>query len=190
MEIRSAQYDDRESVAQVITEAFADDGQVAELWSDVVVRDLDRASLVGVDGGVVVGHVGVSHGWLDARRSLVDVLVLSPLSVIPARQGEGIGTTLVAAAMAAARSVDAPALFLEGSPHYYGRRGFERASCKGFEAPSRRTPEPAFQVALLPAHEEWMTGRLIYRDVWWEHDCAGLRDPELSEVQRVPEAPG
>lgn len=30
-----------------------------------------------------------------------------------------------------------------------------------------------------------MTGRLIYRDVWWEHDCAGLRDPVLAEVERA-----
>ena len=29
--------------------------------------------------------------------------------------------------------------------------------------------ELAFQVALLPSHEPWMTGRVIYRDVWWEH---------------------
>ncbi len=76
-------------------------------------------------------------------------------------------------------------MFLEGSPGYYGRRGFERASERGFEAPSRRTPEPAFQVALLSRYADWMTGRVIYRDVWWEHDSAGLRDPELSEIERA-----
>ena len=30
-----------------------------------------------------------------------------------------------------------------------------------------------------------MTGRLIYRDVWWAHDCAGLRDPLLGELERI-----
>ena len=25
-----------------------------------------------------------------------------------------------------------------------------------------------------------MTGALVYRDVWWEHDAAGLRDPDLA----------
>jgi putative acetyltransferase len=78
----------------------------------------------------------------------------------------------------------APALFLEGSPAFYGRRGFERASESGFEAPSRRTPEPAFQVALLPGHADWMVGRVVYRDVWWEYDAAGLRDPQLAEVEQ------
>ncbi len=28
-----------------------------------------------------------------------------------------------------------------------------------------------------------MTGRLVYPDVWWRHDSAGLRDPELAEVE-------
>ena len=28
-----------------------------------------------------------------------------------------------------------------------------------------------------------MTGRLVYRDVWWQHDSAGLRDPVLAELE-------
>jgi putative acetyltransferase len=185
VEIRASRPDEADSLSGVIAAAFADDGKVADLWADVVGRALDRASLVAVDMDGVVGHVGVSHAWLDARQELVDVLILSPLSVRPDRQGEGIGTALVAAAIEAARELCAPALFLEGSPAFYGRRGFERASGSAFEAPSRRTPEPAFQVALLPAHADWMVGRVVYRDVWWEHDSAGLRDPELAEIEHA-----
>jgi putative acetyltransferase len=133
----------------------------------------------------VVGHVALSHGWLDARRELVDVLILSPLSVTPDRQGEGTGTALVAAAIGTAQELGAPAVFLEGSPAYYGRRGFQPAKRWRFEAPSRRTPEPAFQVALLPGHAGWMEGRVVYHDVWWEHDAAGLRDPELARIERA-----
>ncbi len=185
MEIRTQSLGEADAVGQVITEAFADGGQVAALWADVVARGLDRASLVAVDGDDVVGHVGLSHGWLDARRDLVDVLILSPLGVRPDRQGEGIGTALVEAAIDSAERLGAPSLFLEGSPAYYGRRGFQRASDKGFEAPSRRTPEPAFHVALLSGYADWMIGRVVYRDVWWEHDAAGLRDPELAEIERA-----
>jgi len=29
-----------------------------------------------------------------------------------------------------------------------------------------------------------MTGRLVYRDVWWSHDSAGLRDPDLADLER------
>jgi putative acetyltransferase len=181
MEIRTSRPDAAAAVSRVITGAFADHGRVAALWGDVVARRLDRASLVAVDGGDVVGHVGLSHAWLDARRELVDVLILSPLSVRPDRQRGGVGTALVTAAIAAAQDLGAPALFLEGSPSYYGPRGFGQASGMGFEAPSRRTPEPAFQVALLPGYADWMVGRVIYRDVWWEHDAAGLRPTGTSK---------
>lgn len=185
VELRPQGAREADPVSRVITEAFADGGNVAAMWADVVDRGLDRASVVANDGGDVVGHVGLSHGWLDARRELVDVLILSPLSVRPDRQGEGVGTALVAAAIDLAEGLGAPLLFLEGSPTYYGRRGFQRAGKWGFEAPSPRIPEPAFQVAVLSRHAEWMTGRVVYRDVWWEHDLAGLRDPELARIERI-----
>jgi putative acetyltransferase len=175
VEIRPAGPGEEDVVRQVVAEAFGDGGHVAALWSDVDARGLARASLVAVDAGAVVGHVGLSHAWLDARPRLVDVLVLSPLSVRPAHQRQAVGTALVAAALEVAEHLGAPAVFLEGSPVYYGRRGFEPAAEHGFEAPSRRTPEPAFQVVRLSRHEEWMVGRVVYRDVWWEYDAAGLR---------------
>ena len=185
VEIRVPTTGEADAVSAVMTGAFQDGGRVAAIWIDIVARELDRGSLVAVDRGRVVGHVGLSHAWLDARRHLVDVLVLSPLSVCVDRQDEGIGTALIAAAIHTAESLGAPALFLEGSPRYYGKRGFERASRNGFVAPSRRIPEPAFQVALLSAYSAWMTGSVVYHDVWWEHDLAGLRDPELLEMERA-----
>jgi hypothetical protein len=48
--------------------------------------------------------------------------------------------------------------------------------------------EDGEQVARLWAegagHEDWMTGRGIYRDAWWRHDSAGLRDPLLAQLER------
>ena len=169
----------------VIRAAFDDEGErVANLWAEVEQSDALRASLVAEQDSVVVGHVGLSHAWLDVRRELVDVWLLSPLSVVPDRQGSGIGTRLVAAAVDAARAGDTPLLFLEGDPGYYGARGFERASELGFTASSSRTPEPAFQVVRFSGYEDWMTGQVIYRDVWWRHDLAGLRDPMLAEIEK------
>ena len=187
MEIRYALPADAADVRRVVA-AFGgggDDGgdEVADLWDDVVAAGHVRASLVAVEDGEVVGHVGVSHSWLDARKELVDVLVLSPLSVVPDRQGGGIGTALVAAAVDAGERSGAPALFLEGSPDYYGARGFRPGRAHGFLPASDRTPGPAFQVVLYDGHEDWMTGRLVYRDVWWQHDSTGLRDPMLAELE-------
>jgi putative acetyltransferase len=174
-----------DEVGPVIREAFGDEGEwVSALWAEVEQSDAWRAGLVAVRGEEVVGHVGLSHGWLDARRELVDVWVLSPLSVVPHQQGTGLGTLLVAAAVETARGSGTPLLFLEGDPGYYGPRGFQRADELGFHPPAlSRTPAAAFQVVRFPSHEDWMTGQLIYRDVWWRHDAAGLRDPLLTEIE-------
>ncbi len=133
--------------------------------------------------GEVVGHVGISHCWIDARRELASACMLSPLSTSPGQQGNGIGTALVAAAIDVARGLDRPALFLEGSPAFYGSRGFEPAAAHGFEAPSLRVPAPAFQVVLLDEQPDWLTGRVVYPEVWWRHDSTGLRDPDLADVE-------
>ncbi|MEO5852349.1 MAG: GNAT family N-acetyltransferase [Nocardioides sp.] len=183
--LREAGADDERGIHEVISLAFDHHQGVADLWAEVVRCGHDRVSLVAVDGDEVVGHVGVSHAWLDARRALVDVWMLSPLSSRPDRQRGGIGTALVAAAIAASREVGVPALFLEGDPRFYGPRGFEAASDRGFLPPSARIPDRAFQVVSFEAHEEWMAGALVYHDVWWEHDAAGLRDPRLAEVERA-----
>jgi putative acetyltransferase len=128
--------------------------------------------------------VGLSGAWVDARQDLVDVWVLSPLSVVPDRQGSGIGTALVAAAVETASESGTPALFLEGSPIYYGARGFARADWLGFlPAALERTPRAGFQVVVFAAHEPWMTGQLIYPAIWWRHGAAGLRDPGLAEAE-------
>ena len=175
----------QDPVQHVIAAAFADEGeQVARLWAEIDQSEALRASIVVEQDGRIVGHVGLSHAWLDARRELVDVWLLSPLSVLPAMQRQGIGARLLAAAIGVARSGGTPLLFLEGSPDYYGGRGFERASPHGFTPASARTTDAAFQVVRFDGHEEWMTGQLIYRDVWWRHDSAGLRDPLLAELER------
>ena len=180
--VRRARAED--DVLSVIRAAFTDEGeQIVNLWAELEQSDALRASVVAEQDGEVVGHVGLSHAWLDARRELVDVWVLSPLSVVPDRQGSGVGSRLLAAAVDEARAAGAPLLFLEGDPGYYGARGFGRASEHGFTAPSARTPEPAFQVVRFRGYEDWMTGQVIYRDVWWRHDLAGLRDPVLAEIE-------
>ena len=183
MTIRAARPED--DVAPVIRVAFggAHGQDVAALWAEVVREGLDLASLVDEQGDVIVGHVGLSRAWLDARRELVDIWLLGPLSVLPARQRSGIGSRLLAAAVNAARTAGAPMLVLEGSPAYYGSRGFERAGRHAIRPASARTPDAACQVVLFDGHEDWMTGQIVYRDVWWRHDAAGLRDPRLADLE-------
>jgi putative acetyltransferase len=132
---------------------------------------------VATDGDdQVVGHVMFTRNLLDAPPRLVDVAVLSPLSVDPQHQRQGIGSALVRHGLELMASRGVPAVFLEGDPAYYSRFGFVPGADHGFRRPSRRIPKPGFQVHLLPEYEPWMTGTLVYRHEFWDHDLVGLRD--------------
>jgi putative acetyltransferase len=185
MEIRSVMPADELAAEEVVSAAFGEprDGRVVQMMRALRASGAARASLVAVIDEELVGHVGLSRGWVDARRELVEVVVLSPLSVRPDLQGRGVGTALLAAALENAGGHGAPAVFLEGSPNYYGRRGFSSASSLGFERPSTRIPDPGFQVALLSSYQPWMVGRLVYPEAFWTTDTVGLRDPELERVE-------
>ncbi|MGI8881616.1 MAG: GNAT family N-acetyltransferase [Jatrophihabitans sp.] len=177
VEFRGQYDDDANKVAQVITSAFADHGRVAGLAAALRSRSDTQASLVAVDGDRIVGHTHLSISWVDAPRKLFEVLTLSPLSVTPDRQAQGVGTGLLARAREAAEQLGAPLLFLEGDPGYYAKRGWLGAERLGFAPPSRRIPAPGFQVMPLARYDrEAMRGALVYNDTFWTYDSVGLRD--------------
>ncbi len=133
-------------------------------------------SLVAVERNAVIGHVLFTRSLLDAPRRLVDTAVLSPVGVRPDRQKQGIGTALIRRGLSVLAERGIPLVFLEGPPDYYARFGFRRGDELGFRKPSLRIPDLAFQVLPLAAYEPWMTGTLVYSQVFWEHDAVGLRE--------------
>lgn len=169
---------DHPGVARLHALAFGDPERVPALVT--ALREAPAAmppiSLVATVDGETVGHVMLSACRLDADRRLVDVLTLSPLAVTPQWQRRGIGTSLVRAALAAAADSGVPLVCLEGSPDYYGARGFVPAASLGVRRPSLRIPAAAFQVAPLGTYEAWMRGTFVYSETFWLHDCVGLRD--------------
>ena len=175
--IRAETEADHPQIGEVHLAAFGGD-QVPKLVDALraAPAPVARLSYVAVKDNRVIGHVMLSAGRLDAPRRLVNVLVLSPLGVLPQFQRRGIGTALVGHAVQAAEGWREPMVFLEGSPNYYGARGFERASAAGFRSPSLRIPDASFQVVRLSAYEPWMTGTLVYSDPFWALDCVGLRE--------------
>ncbi|WP_412102762.1 GNAT family N-acetyltransferase [Plantactinospora sp. KLBMP9567] len=183
--VRQERAEDHEAVREVHTQAFGDGERVPTLVDVLraVQTSLASLSLVATVGERVVGHVMLSACRLDALPRLVDVFSLSPLGVLPEFQRRGIGTRLVAHALAGAGSLGVPLVFLEGSPHYYGKRGFADATKLGFRPPTLRYSPGVFQVARLSSYEEWMTGTFVYSDVFWALDCVGGRDERLAAAQ-------
>lgn len=178
-EIRQERADDADAVAGVHRAAFGNDhGEVvAALVADLraLAEHRPGLSLVAEQEGQIAGHAMFSVALLDAPPRLVEVHVLSPIGVRPQSQRQGVGSALIARGVEILSSRQVPAVFLEGDPRYYSRRGFVAAGASGFRKPSLRIPDPAFQVMTLPAYEPWMTGTLVYPEPFWRHDVVGLR---------------
>jgi putative acetyltransferase len=171
------------AAAHTLVAAAFGRGWVADLEASLASRARATA-YVAASADELVGHVRLTWGWLDAPERLVEILVLSPLSVAPAWQRRGVGRALVARAVAAAEELAAPLLVLEGDPAYYSGSGFVPAATLGVTRPSVRIPEPAFQAVALSGHGPWMTGRVVYPDTFWEYDCVGLRGERLARAVR------
>ncbi|HZC51184.1 MAG TPA: GNAT family N-acetyltransferase, partial [Mycobacterium sp.] len=109
--VREQRPEDAVAFRKLLTDAFADDGAVADLAQALDARpDRPGIALVADMDGTPVGHVQLSRGWVDARPRLIDVLILSPLAVTPTHQRRGIGRRLCQAAVHRAGELAVPAV--------------------------------------------------------------------------------
>ena len=180
MDVRLEQERDHAAVEAVHLAAFRDRGEVvARLVEDLrrFVRSGEGVSLVAEAEEEVVGHAMFTPSVLDAPRRLVTVQVLSPVGVLPEWQRKGVGSALIQRGLEILTERAVPLVFLEGAPEYYSRFGFEPGAELGFRKPSLRIPDAGFQAIRLPSYEPWMTGTLVYSEIFWRHDAVGLRDP-------------
>ncbi len=107
----------------------------------------------------LVGAIQISPAALtDAQARAHPLLMVGPVAVHPAHQGEGYGTALMAAALAALESgvregASALPQVLIGDAPYYGRFGFRQAPA-GWRCPGPWDPARLLvrceTVALLP----------------------------------------
>lgn len=107
--------------------------------------------------GQIVGHVVCSRATMGEGPSVG----LGPLGVHPERQGEGIGSALVAAVLVTADQQHEPSVVLLGDPGWYGHFGFEPAALYGVAAP-RPWPQGHFQLKRLQAWHPRLAGPFRY----------------------------
>lgn len=79
-------------------------------------------SLVAEDAGAVIGHIAFSLAMIDGKDA--GWYTLGPIAVLPDRQGQGVGSQLVNAGLAALRLLGANGCVLVGDPGFYARFGF------------------------------------------------------------------
>jgi putative acetyltransferase len=160
MELRPESERDYAAVAEVTAAAFGkqDEARLVEAIrrSEEFVPEL---TLVAEDDGRIVGHVMYSYSALEG--STTGLLQLSPLSVTPDRQGEGIGAALTRESLRLADARGEPLVLVLGHPTYYPRFGFRPASTLGLLAPN---PEwsTAFMAVPLSAYDPSLRGRVTF----------------------------
>jgi putative acetyltransferase len=110
-----------------------------------------------------VGHVIVSGTTLDTDEGMsVPILMLSPLGVLPAEQGQGIGAALSRAALDLADARPEPLVVVQGHPAYYPRLGFVRGRTIGVLPPAHLgASDQAWMVRRRPGAPE-VRGRVVY----------------------------
>lgn len=174
---RTAVQADNDRIDEVHDAAFGAEHGIPALL------ELLRASWAWIDDGgfvaeldeQIVGHVQYTSAIVDAPQRLVDVLVLSPVGVVPEHHGKGIGSTLIRHSLGVIEQRPEPVVFLEGNPAYYSRFGWVAGDGLDFHRPSIRTPKPAFQARKQPSYDDALSGRLVYPDAFWKADAVGLR---------------
>jgi putative acetyltransferase len=107
-------------------------------------------------------RAATEHGPEDwASRAPRRVLSLAPVAVLPDRQSQGIGSSLVRAAVDIADGRGEPLVLLIGHPGYYPRFGFVQARPLGLEPPFP-VPDEVFMVRPLAAYDPAIRGRVVY----------------------------
>ncbi len=156
--IRPEHDGDRKAIRTIVRAAFAASAHGLN-GEDTLVDALRSAgalslSLVAEDDGQLLGHVAISPITVNGRSG--HWFGLGPLSVIPARQKQGIGQQLVDAALAELRAHHAAGCVLLGDPSYYQRFGFRhdpQLTLPGF---------PAEYFLALPLGDEPAAGTVAY----------------------------
>jgi putative acetyltransferase len=131
MLVREAAIEDAGEIRAVVSAAFgqSDEADLVEALradGDIVVE------LVAVEQDFIVGHLLFSPLITDTDQKFA---ALAPLSVMPNRQREGIGTLLMQVGHELCRKAGTEAIVVLGHPAYYPRVGYSADAARTVHAP-------------------------------------------------------
>lgn len=150
--------EDRRMIRRVLEAAFHTDAE-ADLI-DALREDpehwIPRYSMIGMTTAIpdselettAAAHAVLHRCVISGSEPETEALMLAPSGVLPQHHGEGGGTAVIEAALAAAQADGASLVLVYGFPDYYPRFGFEPAANHGITAEFADQPE-ALQVKIL-----------------------------------------
>lgn len=124
--IRPENHSDIIQIRSVVRSAFDAEAEV-QLVDSLRMRDANFLSLVYEEEGVLLGHLSFSTMTAE-DRSEVEIRGLAPVSVLPERQREGIGSRLIEYGIESCRTSSIALLAVLGDPNFYNRFGFVSAN--------------------------------------------------------------
>jgi predicted N-acetyltransferase YhbS len=115
------------------------------------------------DFGAVIGTVRLwdVHAGVSTDGHPVDALLLGPLAVSAAHEGQGIGSKLMRAVISAAKQRGHGAILLVGDAAYYQRFGFETEKAAHLVMPGPFERERFQGLELIDGYLEGAAGMLV-----------------------------
>ncbi|MXP40436.1 GNAT family N-acetyltransferase [Altererythrobacter soli] len=135
--IRSERPGDEPAIHSVTKAAFADHPH--SQGTEPAIIEALRAdgdltlSLVAEAGSTILGHAAFSPAHLSGDEA--GWYTLGPVAVLPERQGQGIGRSLIEAGLTQMRAAGAQGVVVLGEPDLYGRFGFRRGTALHIDGP-------------------------------------------------------
>ncbi|MDB5572739.1 MAG: GCN5-related N-acetyltransferase, partial [Hyphomicrobiales bacterium] len=153
--VRDAHATDWPQVERLLAQAFDERAGAAQAAA-LRAGPGPALALVAEYEGEIVGYLAFHP--VGVENATIAAAALAPLAVAPDRQGKGVGSTLLAAGLEAARSAGFEAVFVNGPPAFFERFGFSAQDAKGFEGPFSGEEF----LVLTQSGDAVASGRLVY----------------------------
>ncbi len=168
MNIRKEKHTDIKEISTVIYQAFEghphhESG--AKPTEHLIVERLRNngglsLSLVCEDDTCIIGHIAFSKVLINDQD--MSWYGLGPVSSLPERQGEGVGSALIKTGLAELKKIGAKGVVLLGEPDFYNRFGFKQRKELVLEG------VPAEYFLALSFNDEYPTGLVTYNSAFFE----------------------
>lgn len=169
MKIRIEKDTDIERISALIYQAFDNHphhAPGAKPTEHIIVnklRDADRLplSLVCEDHTGIIAHIAFSPVKINGNHSTW--YGLGPVSVMPSRQGEGIGAAIIREGLSQLTTQGIEGVVLLGEPQYYARFGFKPQPTLTLSG------VPAEYFLALPLSKKIPAGEVTYHPAFFEN---------------------
>lgn len=140
MKIRESRETDKAAIENIHIKAFGKEKglEIAKLVNDLFddKTAMPLLSLIAEENNQIQGHILFTKAKLLGAPDTFSAQILAPLAVNPNKQGQGVGTKLIAQGLKRLTEAGIDLVFVLGHPTYYPRSGFiGGAEALGYEAP-------------------------------------------------------